>query len=62
MIGGKAAKFGNTPEHCFIDNSNVNDKETPDNLDRQWYIELAKKRLEQFGVSADNQLCLELEV
>lgn len=61
-IGGKAAKFGNTPEHCFIDNSNVNDKETPDNLDRQWYIELAKKRLEQFGVSADNQLCLELEV
>lgn len=48
--GSNPAKFGNTPEHCFIDNSNVNGKPTPDKLDRYWYIELAKKRLKQFGV------------
>lgn len=48
--GSNPAKFGNTPEHCFIDNFNVNGKKTPDKLDRGWYIELAKKRLRQFGV------------
>ena len=43
-------RFANTPEHCFIDNSNINDKKVPDNLDRQYYIDVAKKRLEQFGM------------
>ena len=43
-------KFGNTPEHCFIWNDTVNGLLAPPNLDKQWYIDLAKKRLEAFGV------------
>ena len=43
-------RFANTPEHCFIDNSDINDKKVPDNLDRQYYIDLAKTRLKQFGM------------
>ena len=43
-------KFGNTPEHCFIWNDNINNLLAPPDLDKQWYIDLAKKRLEAFGV------------
>lgn len=43
-------KFANTPEHCFIDNTNVNGKVVPRKLDKQWYIRLAKERLEQYGI------------
>lgn len=43
-------KFANTPDHSFIDNSEVTGKKVPANLDKQWYIDLAKKRLEQFGI------------
>lgn len=56
MIGrvkaGKAKpeKFGNTSEHSFIDNGDVHDKKCPGYLDKSWYIQLAKTRLEQFGV------------
>lgn len=48
--GATIEKFANTPDHCFIDNTNVNGKEVPAQLDRQWYINLAKERLEQYGV------------
>lgn len=44
-------KFANTPEHCFIDNGNINEKEVDKNLDKQWYIDLTKKRLQQYGVT-----------
>lgn len=49
---GKEAieKFANTPEHCFIFNDDVNGVEVPDDLDKQYYIDIAKKRLEAFGV------------
>ena len=43
-------KFGNTPEHCFIWNDDINELLAPPDLDKQWYIDLAKKRLEAFGV------------
>lgn len=43
-------KFANTPEHCFVDNTNVNGKSVPRKLDKQWYINLAKERLEQYGI------------
>ena len=43
-------KFANTPEHCFIWNDSVNGVPVPDYLDKQYYIDTAKKRLEQFGV------------
>lgn len=44
------AKFGNTPDHCFIFNDDLNGVPIPAKLDRQYYIDLAKKRLEDFGV------------
>lgn len=50
-IKSKGEKFGNTPEHCFIFNDDVNGIKVPETLDRGWYIDLAKKRLKQFGVA-----------
>lgn len=44
-------KFGNTPERCFIENDNIKDAPVPKYLDRKWYIDLANKRLEQYGVN-----------
>ncbi len=43
-------KFANTPERCFIINESVNDAPIPAYLDRAWYINFAKKRLQDFGV------------
>ena len=45
---GRKEKIANTPERCFINNDNVNDKRIPRRLDKQWYIQLAKKRLNDF--------------
>ena len=46
-------KFAYTPEHCFIDNSDIKNKKVPDKLDRSWYIDLTKKRLkEKFNLDA----------
>lgn len=47
----KGEKFGDTPDHCFVYNDNVVDVTTPPELDRQWYIDLAKKRLKQYGIA-----------
>lgn len=44
------AKFGNTPDHCFIENGDIRGMKIPKKLDRQYYIDLAKKRLEDFGI------------
>lgn len=43
-------KFANTPENCFIVNENINDVQVYSKLNRQWYIDLTKERLSQFGV------------
>jgi DNA polymerase len=48
----KGEKFGNTPDHCFICNDDVCRVKTPQTLDKGWYIDLAKKRLKQFGIVA----------
>lgn len=49
--GGKPEKFANTPEHCFINNGDVNGESIPHRLDRNWYIKMTKTRLsEKFGV------------
>lgn len=48
--GKKGAKFGNTPDHCFIFNDECVDVKCPEKLDKQWYINLARKRLNDFGV------------
>ena len=46
----KKDKFGVTPEHCFIVNSDIRGMEIPKKLDRNYYIELAKTRLEHYGL------------
>ena len=48
--GCNPAKFGNTPDRCFIVNDNVKDINCPSYLDKQWYVDLALKRLNDFGV------------
>jgi hypothetical protein len=48
-VGGKSDKFQDTPEHCFIYNKSVKDIPMSVKLDRKWYINMAKKRLEQYG-------------
>lgn len=47
---GKPEKISNSPEHCFIYNDSVNGIKVPEKLDKQWYVELTKKRLADFGV------------
>lgn len=44
------AKFGNTPNHCYIENGDITDKEIPTILDKAWYVDLANKRLADFGI------------
>lgn len=43
-------KVSNTPENCFIYNDEVNGLKCPKELDKNWYYELAIKRLNDFGV------------
>ena len=47
---GREDKFGNTSLHSFLDGSDITGAPVPAYLDRQWYIELAEKRLRQYGV------------
>ena len=47
---GRADKFANTSINCFIDNGDITGKKVPANLDKDWYLNEAKKRLEQYGV------------
>ena len=49
--GNNPAKFGNTPDRCFIDNSDIGNKKIPDYLDIDYYINLATKRLQDFGIT-----------
>lgn len=50
-VGKKGEKFGNTPDHCFIYNADCENVKCPPELDREWYIAIAKKRLKWFGIS-----------
>lgn len=49
-IGATIEKFANTPDHCLIINDDINGKAIPYMLDKQWYIDLTKERLMQYGV------------
>ena len=44
----KLEKIANTPEKCFIYNDSVIDVKIPQHLDKQYYIDLANKRLTDF--------------
>lgn len=47
---GRPNKFSNSPEHCFIYNDSVEDVKCPKKLDKQFYINMAKGRLNDFGI------------
>lgn len=47
-ITERIEKIGNTPESCFIVNDNIISTKVPPILDKQWYINLANKRLNDF--------------
>ena len=49
--GSNPAKFGNTPDKCFIANDNINGRRCPSHLDKRWYINTAISRLRDFGVT-----------
>ena len=56
--GATIEKFANTPPHCFIENGDVGALAIPEKLNKNWYIALANKRLqEKFGIKlqVDNE-------
>lgn len=44
----KIEKLANTPDKCFINNEDIVGVEVPENLDKQYYIDLAKETLSDF--------------
>jgi DNA polymerase len=49
--GSNPAKFGNTPDSCFIVNDDIKGMTCLPHLDKQWYVDLAVKRLkDKFGL------------
>lgn len=48
--GLERKKFGGTADKCFIFNDSLSGVPIPKKLDYQWYIDLAYKRLGDFGV------------
>lgn len=47
---GKSDKFANTPERAFLENGDITGMKVPDKLDRQYYVNICKERLKQFGI------------
>jgi len=41
-------KTAGTPENAFIDNGDITEKKVDSRLDRNWYLELAEKRIKEF--------------
>ena len=48
--GLEKKKFGGTADKCFIFNDDMNGVPIPKKLDYKWYIDLAYKRLGDFGI------------
>lgn len=46
----KSMKIAEAPLKIFISNYNINNLKIPAKLDKNWYINLAKKRLNDFGI------------
>ena len=45
---GRIAKLEGTPQKCKLINTDVNDLNVPDWLDKDWYIQMAQKRVNDF--------------
>lgn len=52
--GGTIEKFALTSEKCFIENGDIKGKKVPEYLDKEWYIDLTLKRLDDFGMKVVN--------
>ena len=46
----KPDKFPSTPTHCFIENDDVSEMKVPKKLDKEFYINIAKDRVNSFGI------------
>jgi hypothetical protein len=46
--GKNPEKFANTPEKAFINNNDIKGAVAPDYLDKQYYIDLAQERIDQY--------------
>lgn len=46
--GATKEKIANTPINCFINNADIKGKRIPRRLDKNWYIEVAQKRINDF--------------
>lgn len=46
--GGKLEKFANTSTNCFIVNDDIKNMKVPEKLDRDFYISMAKRNINQF--------------
>lgn len=53
---GRRDKMANTSDHSFIENGDVTDAKVNERLNKQWYIDLAWTRLEQYGVGGQYEL------
>jgi DNA polymerase len=47
---GKYEKVASSPDHCFLFNDETHGVKCPEHLDKQFYIDMAKKRLSDYGV------------
>ena len=45
---GSTSKIAYTPDRCFIDNGNIENKTVPSKLDYWWYLDVANKRINDF--------------
>ena len=50
---GLSFLYGKRQACAFIMNENVNGVKVTKKLDKQWYIDLANKRLEDFGIKVN---------
>ena len=46
--GKNPEKFANTPDNCFIDNSDIKGKKCPPTLDKDWYLKYARRRVDNY--------------
>lgn len=53
-------KIANTPEKCFINNDTILGVAVPEHLDKQYYIDVARKRLNDFLGISNRKRCSKL--
>lgn len=56
--GSNPDKFANTPDNCFVYNKDVKNIPLSIKLDKQWYIDLARKRLTEYGYEMPSKFSL----